>query len=145
MYMQHLRLKDNGKSTLGMFMVDGEFECFVLEDTHRDVKVDGETRIPAGKYEVKLRNAGGMTSRYKFKYGDMHKGMLWLQDVPGFEWVYIHTGNLAEDTAACLLIGTGCTSGDSQSVTSSVAAYKKLYPRMAEAILSGEEVTISIV
>jgi hypothetical protein len=72
---------------------------------HRDVKVKGETRIPAGRYQVTLRTEGGFHSKYSEKYGEMHKGMLWVRDVPGFEYILIHTGNTDEHTAGCLLVG----------------------------------------
>ena len=35
------------KTPYGMF-----FLCYTLEDEKRDVKVAGETRIPAGKYKI---------------------------------------------------------------------------------------------
>ena len=35
----------------------------------------------------------------------MHKGMLWVRDVPGFEYILIHTGNTDEHTAGCLIVG----------------------------------------
>jgi len=38
MYIQLHRLRDDGKSTIGTVMVNGEFNCFSLEDTHREVK-----------------------------------------------------------------------------------------------------------
>jgi len=87
------RLQDNGHSTIGVMKIDGVFEAFTLEDTYHAIKVPGETRIPAGKYDIKLRTEGGLHNKYKAKFGSMHKGMLWLQNVPGFEWVYIHIGN----------------------------------------------------
>ena len=35
----------------------------------------------------------------------MHKGMLWVRDVPGFEYILIHTGNTDEHTSGCLIVG----------------------------------------
>lgn len=146
MYIQNLRLKDDGKSTIGTMHINGTFKGFTLEDTFNDPKIPGETCIPAGKYDIKLRDVGGMTAKYRAKYGDLHKGMLWLQDVPGFEWVYIHTGNTHAHTEGCILVGSGCNSGEhEQTITSSVVKYKELYKDISEAILRGEEVTIEII
>jgi len=145
MYVEINRISDNGESTIGVLSVDYEFECFTLEDTYREEKIDGKTRIPEGEYAVKLRTAGGMTKKYEKKYGGIHKGMLWLQDVEGFEWVYVHTGNKATHTDGCVLVGNSCNTSNGQTIGGSVAAYKKLYPRIAEAIESGEEVTITII
>jgi len=76
----------------------------------------------------------------------MHKGMLWVRDVPNFEYILIHTGNTDEHTAGCLLLGnTQQTNFDSSNgfVGSSVDAYKRVYPPIAEALEKGEEVKIT--
>ena len=139
------RLQDNGKSTIGVMKIDGIFECFSLEDAFNKPKIYGQTRIPDGEYKIKLRKEGGMTKKYSAKYGDEHEGMLWLQDVKDFEWVYIHTGNKHEDTDGCILIGTGCDSNKMrQNVTGSVLKYKKTYAKILDAMKNGEEVTIKI-
>ena len=71
------------------------------------------------------------------------KGMLWVRDVPGFEWILIHTGNTDEHTAGCLLVGN---SSDLKGfIGSSVNAYKRIYPPIAKAIENGEEVTIEYI
>ena len=144
MYMQLMRLKDDTKSTIGTLYVNGAFECFTLEDTFNFPKVYGKTRIPDGTYEIKLRNEGGLTKKYAEKY-PYHKGMLWLQNVDNFEWVYIHVGNTADHTDGCILVGEGCmsTTGD-QKVTGSVNAYVKLYKKAIGAFERGEDVTIEI-
>ena len=132
--------------TLGMLLdvTKGiKFLAYTLEDEHRDVKVKGETRIPAGKYNITLRTEGGHHQRYEEKYGSMHKGMLWVRDVPGFEWILIHTGNTDEHTAGCLLVGN---SSDLKGfIGSSVNAYKRIYPPIAKALENGEEVTIEYI
>jgi hypothetical protein len=128
--------------TLGMLMEDRTFLCYTLEDEHRQEKVMHETRVPAGRYRVTLRTIGGFHQRYSSKYPDMHKGMLWVRDVPGFEYILIHTGNTDEHTSGCLL--TGLTSDSKKGfIGNSVDAYKSIYPRIAEALENGEEVFIT--
>jgi hypothetical protein len=96
--------------------------------------VPSETRIPAGSYKVELRTTGGFNARYKKKFPDIHQGMLHVQDVPGFEYILIHIGNTDENTAGCLLVGTGARSGEGDmSIQSSRVAYKNLYSKVVEA------------
>ena len=76
----------------------------------------------------------------------MHKGMLWVRDVPNFEYILIHTGNTDEHTAGCLLLGNTQQTNFGSSdgfVGSSVNAYKRVYPKIAKALVEGEEVTIT--
>ena len=40
------------ESTLGKLYVDGEFECYTLEDAYRPKKIKGKTRIPSGLYAL---------------------------------------------------------------------------------------------
>lgn len=122
------------------------FVGFVVEDQFRTVKVAGETRVPAGRYELKLRREGGMHERYASKY-TWHRGMLWLQNVPGFEWVYIHTGNKESETDGCLLTGDGLTqtAGGEFETIGSVAAYQRLYIEITGAMERGEQAFINIV
>lgn len=146
------RFSSGPVSTLGLLMAgSGEmgksFRCFTLEDEHRAEKVPGHTRIPAGRYEIRLRTQGGMHSRYSQKY-PWHRGMLWLQDVPGFEWIYIHPGNKHEHTEGCILVGDAAQSnlphvGDGM-VTYSVQAYQHLYAEICELLDAGKSVYISI-
>jgi hypothetical protein len=128
--------------TLGMLMEDRTFLCYTLEDEHREEKVMHETRVPAGRYRITLRTEGGTHARYIKKYPDMHKGMLWVRDVPNFKWILIHTGNTDEHTSGCLL--TGLTSDSSKGfIGRSVDAYKAIYPRIAAALENGEDVFIT--
>lgn len=129
--------------TTGMLYVNGRFQCFTLEDERRTTKVHGETRIPAGEYVIKLRTVGGFHEKYSKKFGATHKGMLWLQDVPGFEYILIHVGNTDKDTAGCILVGA--TVDRRKGVLGrSTEAYRSIYPVVAAAILGGERVTIEV-
>ena len=78
----------------------------------------------------------------------MHKGMLHVTNVPGFEWILIHTGNTDEHSSGCLLVG------DSQEnnaiikdgfVGKSTNAYKRIYPNISKAISRNEEVSIEYI
>ena len=146
MKLDVIRTQFGKDATNGMLFLDGIFECFTLEDEVRlDKKVMSETAIPLGEYEIKLRTEGGFHSKYTARYGDMHKGMLWLQDVPNFKWILIHVGNTDESTAGCLLLGEtqqDLDKGKDGVIGGSGDAYKNMYPKVAEAILSGEKVTI---
>jgi hypothetical protein len=148
-----LRVSSGKDATSGLlFEVDNNkrtFLAYTLEDEQRDVKVWGETRIPAGTYKLKLREEGGFHNRYLSKYGTpFHKGMIWVQDVPGFEWILWHTGNTDEHTAGCLILGNTQTNNRIAKdgfVGSSVDAYKFVYPRVAAAIESGLDVEVTYV
>lgn len=146
------RFSSEVESTLGMIMAGSDesdklFRCFTIEDEARQVKVPGETRIPAGTYEIKLRQAGGMHQRYLDRF-PFHQGMLWLQDVPGFEWIYIHPGNNDTHTEGCILVGDGAMSNIPRvsrgSVSYSVNAYKALYLEVIHLFNQGKRVFIEI-
>jgi len=146
MHLQLTRISTGAESTAGALYIDGEFNCYVLEDTKRIKKIAGETRIPDGLYQIALRKEGRLTRRYAQRYGAMHKGMLWIQAVPEFEWVYIHTGNKRGHTEGCLLVGDSLNNNQIGEgfVGKSRDAYMRIYPRLAGAIESGEKVTIRI-
>ena len=152
MKLKVLRFSSQEDSTSGLLFLEGdlglEFLCYTLEDEPRALKVKGETRIPAGIYQIKLRTEGGFHEKYKKRFSAIHKGMLHIINVPNFKWVLIHTGNTDEHTAGCLLVG------DSQEnnaiikdgfIGKSNNAYKRIYPNIAKAIKNKEEVTIEYI
>jgi len=152
MKLKVLRFSSEKDSTHGLLFEESSlgnrFLCYTLEDEARVLKVRGETRVPAGIYNIELRKEGGFHEKYTKKYPGVHRGMLHVVDVPNFEYILIHTGNTDEHTAGCLLVG------DSQEnnqllpdgfIGKSVNAYKRIYPSIAKAIEQGEEVTIEYV
>ena len=148
-----LRVSSQKDSTSGLlFEVNNgkrTFLCYRLEDEQRDVKVWGETRIPAGTYKLGLRTEGGFHNRYLSRYGaDFHKGMIWVLDVPGFEWILWHSGNTDENTAGCLLLGNSQESNLVKKdgfIGASRDAYKLVYPRVLAAIESGLDVEVEYI
>jgi len=150
MKLRVLRFSSQEDSTSGLLFLEDEFGlnflCYTLEDERRALKVKGETRVPQGTYEIKLRTEGGFHERYKKRFGALHKGMLHVINVPNFEYILIHTGNTDEHTAGCLLVG------DSQEnnviikdgfIGKSTNAYKRIYKDISKAIINNEKVTIT--
>ena len=127
------------------FRCKREILAYSLVDEYREEKKYGETRIPNGTYKLDLRKEGGYHQKYSKRFPDIHIGMLHVLNVPGFEYILIHCGNTDEHTAGCLLVGD---SQENNQITKdgfigkSTQAYKRIYPRIAEAIERGEEVTI---
>jgi len=146
MELKVYRYSSQSQTTLGALHIDGKFECYTLEDQHQDIKVKGETRIPAGTYNIGLRTVGGFDARYKAKFS-FHKGMLQVLDVPGFEYILIHIGNDEDDTAGCLLVGNTANNNrlNKGFIGDSTTAYKSLYPRVLQALTDGLDVTIEYI
>lgn len=97
------------KYTIGHLIIDGVKFCDTLEDKVRDLidknsdgdfddqgegKVYGETAIPAGTYNVVV------TKSAAFK-----RELPLLLNVPGFSGIRIHSGNTAEHSKGCILVG----------------------------------------
>ena len=146
MIIDLIRTQFGSDATNGMIFLDGVFECFSLEDEYREQKIKGETCIPEGSYEVVLRKEGGFHERYSSRYS-FHKGMLWVKSVPNFEWILFHLGNTDENTAGCILVGDTQQDLDVSKdgfIGSSGNAYKKFYPKVAEVLENGEEVTLNV-
>lgn len=133
-------------STLSRIFVNEHFLCFGLEDERRTVKVKGETCIPPGRYKIELRTEGGMHQRYAERFSELHRGMLWLQDVPNFTYIYFHIGNRESHTDGCILTGTEATilaSGEFE-VLRSTDAYLQLYRAVLDAMDAGEAVWVHV-
>jgi hypothetical protein len=135
-----------GGYTFGEMYFDGSTvrECYTLEDEKRAVKVHGETRIPAGRYRVEFRKVlTGKTEKYRhqFPWFSWH---LWLQDVPGFQYVYIHVGNTDDDTDGCILVGFGIDKAGGK-ISSSRPAFEQIYKKIAACLNNQDEVWIEIV
>lgn len=146
------RFSSGPVSTEGLIMAGSEmgraFRCFTLEDEYRAKKVPGHTRIPAGRYEIKRRYDSPKFAHYDEKYAPWHKGMLWLQDVENFDWIYIHPGNRHQHTAGCILVGSGIESNlpsvGEGMLTGSVEAYKALYIEITTMLDNGKRVFLEI-
>lgn len=133
------RIRQGNYSTLSELFIGGQFVCFGLEDRLREVKIPGETAIPAGTYPLKLRKAGGMHTRYRGLFPKIHQGMIEICAIPNFTYVYIHMGNNHRHTAGCLLVGNIWIRDQADYVVlESRLAYLALYKRILQLMAEGE-------
>lgn len=121
--------------TLGKLFVDNVYFCETLEDQDRylenvggQFKVDGETCIPRGEYNVII----DFSNRFKCE-------MMHVLDVPFFDGIRIHAGNTKEDTHGCLLVGSARAGG---TILNSRHTLQRLFDLVDSALSTGEEVTI---
>ena len=143
------RLFHDIQSTLGIFFIEGKRQCFTLEDEPRKIKVKGETRIPAGRYQITMDQPSSKDKKYfdiMKKYGKVHHGMLRLLDVPGFQGILIHIGNFETDTDGCILVGetAGMDVNGWNKVITSTDVYIRLYSKISNELLNGNKVFITV-
>jgi hypothetical protein len=119
------------RSAIGELSVDGDFECYTLEDPVREgPKIPGRTAIPEGRYAIAIT----WSARF-------HRELPLVVGVPGFSGVRIHAGNSPEDTEGCILVGrTQATDW----IGESRVAFDRLYFKIADAIARGEEIWLEI-
>lgn len=131
----HVQRSYKGQSyTIGDLFVNGTYLCNTLEDTVRlltmEKKIPGKTAIPAGKYKVIVNKSP------KFK-----RDLPRLLDVPHFEGVLIHRGNIPEHTEGCILVGENKVKG---KVINSTKYELKLVELLKDAQNRGEQIEIEI-
>jgi len=140
------RFKRDAKTTIGKLDINGYFECFILEDAERCEKINGQTAIPKGSYQIKFREEDTpLTKRYQDRF-DWFTYHLQILGILNFKWVYIHIGNTELDTEGCLLTGDTAVSDPSQNrstIQQSTQAFERVYKQLSDA-LKKEEVWITV-
>ena len=103
--------------TIGKLYIDGGYFCDTIEDTVRELpqtcpntpkgvvckckeKVYAETAIPAGTYKVTME----YSPRFKRRFPYLH-------NVPHFLGILIHSGNTAEESSGCVIVGLNKVKG----------------------------------
>ena len=129
--------------TIGKVYIDGKYFSESLEDKDRGLtsdmsiteiknkKVYGKTAIPSGLYTI------------LYTYSPKYKRLMPLVDgVKGFSGIRIHSGNTAEDSLGCILLGFNKEKG---KVLQSRDTCNKFYKLIEEAIYKkGEAITLKI-
>ena len=131
--------------TIGVLILEEHKLCDTLEDKVRDLqdinhdgdfddpgegKIYGKTAIPYGRYRI------------IFNYSPKYKRVMpLLLNVPGYSGIRIHSGNIPEHTAGCLLLGENKEKGKVLNSRYHVTVVTAL---MQKAIKEGEQVWITI-
>lgn len=126
--------------------------CDTIEDPDRGLssdmplsvikakKVYGRTAIPRGRYRVVM---GVQSPTYAKKPEWMaynNAEMPRIEGVPGWSGLLIHTGNTADHTLGCLVVGSNDKPG---CVLQSKATFYRLFPILLEADKQGREIYIT--
>jgi hypothetical protein len=143
------RLTHDKNQTFGMVTGEG-YQAWSLEDEPRQVKVKGETRIPAGTYQLTIRKEDTpLTIKHRQDYNKL--GNIWfsyhieVSNVPNFSGVYVHTGNDQGHTEGCLLFGDTLTiTGTINPLTQSTKAVERFYRLVYPELEKNNEVLIEI-
>lgn len=146
--------------TLSSFLSDCQTVKGVgVEDEKREVKVKGETRIPAGVYNLILtyspkfskeyyrdqngeiisaKEWNGATPEVKNRYKWQHE-LITVENVKDFLRILFHWGNTDLDTDGCYVVGSvfGKTGGR-DGVLNSRKKYTEVYPLIWRAIHKGK-------
>lgn len=134
------RIHNGVNYTIGKLSIEGKYFCDTLEDAIRPLPVVcpstpkskpctcsekeySKTAIPAGTYSVTLK----LSPRFK-------RVLPYLHDVPHFLGILIHSGNTAEDSAGCILVGKNSAKGRLTNSRATSDALNKLLASATEAI-----------
>lgn len=141
MKLEIIRIAKKPKYTIGKLYINGKYFSDTLEDTDRGLKdtmsiteinnkkVNGETCIPTGTYLITI------TYSPKFK-----TQMPLINGVKGFNGIRIHpSGNQAEDTEGCILVGENKIKG---KLINSRDAFKRLYEILSK---STDVITLKVI
>ena len=129
--------------TIGRMEINGRYFCYTLEDTDRGLresmtedeiaalKVKGATAIPTGTYRIDMQTRSPRFGRVLPR----------LVSVKGYSGVLIHSGNTADDTEGCILVGENRERG---KVLNSRATLECLLVFLRSAQAEGEEIELTI-
>lgn len=142
MKLKILRILKTDSCTIGELYIDDNYFCDTLEDKDRGLtkemsveeikkrKVKGSTCIPSGEYDVTIN----YSPRFKIN-------LPLICDVPGFSGIRMHpTGNSANDTEGCILIGKWNGNKDNW-ISDSKITFNKLFTKLKA---SKDKITITI-
>ena len=141
-----MRFSDDKETTIGLLSINDQFYCYTLEDTFHEVKVAGETRIPAGTYQVQFKKEETeLTLKYRERYPEWFTFHLQLQSVPGFDSIYIHNGGDHTHTEGCILVSDSLNVNNEKTfLSNSRETYRRLYGYLREQLDNNIPVRITI-
>lgn len=144
------RFSDNKDSTMGLWFHKEEkkFLMFGLEDQYQEKKVMKETRIPAGFYELKIREEETpLTLKHRETYGAWFEYHIEITGIGNFKGVYIHAGNDDDHTDGCPLGGNTLTNHfiqQSKPLASSIDAIRRFYALVYPHLKAGNRAFLEV-
>ena len=132
----------------------------LLEDPVKDgPKVHGEMAIPAGIYPLGFYDSPKFAHQFytmddiniiekkeweklpKIKRDLYHKHkVIWVKNVPNYQYILLHWGNTSADTEGCGLVGSSFGKlGNNSAVLASKQAYIKFYAKVAPLVAKGNQ------
>lgn len=146
--------------TRSNLLLHGVKHGYMVEDEIRAVKVQGETAIPYGIFDLGLRESPTMSSQFlwsdsagilidaghKNKYPNITDFkphlLIWVLNVPGFQFIYLHWGNTDDDSLGCGIVGrrlgtVQTKKGPQDGVLDSRSYYCELYAKVYPLIKAG--------
>lgn len=115
------RLPTHGRSTPGIWLQGETILAVALEDAESPhpygLKVKGQTRIPAGRYRIGVVHGTPMEKRLRLRYRWHDRGLLAVENVPGFSLIRIHPVNDHDDTDGCLGVASRLTIRQDEDAT----------------------------
>ena len=137
-----LKRSSYGKfDTLGKLFINGEFAAFSLESAK-------DKCLEEGEYTLSLRKEGGRHATYWYKFGDTHKGMLFLDAGKPDVFPYICIGNFGSDANGSILLGNQFKDEEKEDAAREIwyseKAYTSVYSKIAAELESGKELKISL-
>lgn len=122
MQIQVKRKVRSSSFSMGEMFIENVFFCYTLEDKDRklkasmplsemmSIKIPAETAIPTGNYELVM----SFSNRFQ-------KFLPQLLQVPCFEGIRIHAGNISAHTEGCILLGYEKNEEEGMVLTSRLA------------------------
>lgn len=95
--MKLYRVASSEKGTFGVLVINDLPFCVTMELPWRDNKTEISC-IPAGTYKWKRHVSQNVSKASDYK-------VIWLQDVPGRSYIYIHVANWPSEVKGCIGVG----------------------------------------
>lgn len=125
---------------LARMYINDEFACYIYEDLNKNI--NNGIIIPSGTYKVELLNEGKVHNLYSERFGDWHKGVLKVIDIPQMNIIICnhHYANNLVTGAECNIRGIK----KQNNIGGHIKAYKEIYPVIRNALMENEIVTLTI-
>lgn len=120
------RISSGPYDILGRLYWDEEFIAYTLETPEGNPH-----HLPVGTYPLYLRQEGGRHATYQFRFGEMHQGLIALQDTGLSTFPTLHVSNIAAHLYGSIAVGQSVKNEEQteqpRELWHSEGAYRQLY------------------